>query len=52
MKYFAQISKAFFALLVFAALSTCNDDDVLEGGPGQPNPQFIGAVYAMTNGDG
>ena len=56
--FFHNIKFGFSALLMVSLLSACSDDDVLTGtDPTNPNnngttTEFVGGVYAMTNGTG
>lgn len=43
-----RMTPAYFAILLVVFMSACKDDDV----PGNGGTDFVGAVYAMTNGNG
>jgi len=49
MKIFSPLTKLTTAFAILLSFAACNDDDQIID---QPRQEFVGAVYAMTNGDG
>lgn len=49
MKIFSPLTKLIAAFAILVSFAACNDDDLTVAPPSQ---EFVGAVYAMTNGNG